>query len=169
MIRTAPLALVVLGVGSLAACGAASRGGETLLDSVRTYHEGVRWSRIPVAASRIPPAERADFISEWDELADDLRITDYEVVAVAEADRTAKVEIKYTWYLDSRQVVHETRAAEKWERAGKVWLKVSDSRSRGEPMPGLSEPDEDDKTKAKAEPESEAEQPETASAAAHGE
>jgi hypothetical protein len=138
MTRIAAFALVAL-VG----CGAAGRNGETLLDSVRTYHEGVRWSRIPVAASRIPPAERADFITEWDELADDLRITDYEVVRVAEADRTAHVEVKYTWYLDSRQVVHETRAAEQWERAGKVWLKVSDRRSRGEPMPGLSEPDED--------------------------
>lgn len=135
------LALCALALAAAPGCGATAKSGETLLESVRTYHEGIRWSRIPVAASRIPPAERADFITEWDKLADDLRITDYEVIQVAQGDRASKVEVKYTWYLDSRQVVHETRAAEDWERQGEVWIKVAEHRVRGEQMPGLAEPD----------------------------
>lgn len=123
--------IVVLAAG----CGSHAKGAELLLDSVRTYHEGLRWGRIPVAASRIPPAERADFISDWDSLADDLKITDYEVVSVADTERAAKVEVKYTWYLDSRQVVHDTRIAEEWERTGDVWIKVAEHLVRGEPMP----------------------------------
>lgn len=139
MTRLFVAALVAaVGVG----CGASARSGETLLESVRTYHEGIRWGRIPIAASRVPIRERADFISEWDQLADDLRITDYELVQVAEAGRTARVEVKYTWYLDSRQVVHETRAAERWERQGPVWIKVDDRRAHGPEMPGLPEPDD---------------------------
>ena len=121
-----------------AGCGAAPRSGETLLDSVRTYHEGIRWQRIPVAASRVPPDERADFIAEWSQLEDDLRITDYEIVLVAEGERVSKVQVKYTWYLDSRQVVHQTHAAEEWERRGKVWIRVAEQRLKGEAMPGLA-------------------------------
>jgi hypothetical protein len=123
-----------------AGCGSHAKGAELLLESVRTYHEGLRWGRIPVAASRVPADERAEFIADWDALADDLRITDYEVIAVAEAERAAKVEVKYTWYLDSRQVVHDTRIAEEWERLGDIWIKVAEHLVRGEPMPtGASE------------------------------
>lgn len=125
------------------ACAGTPRSSETLLDSVRTYHEGIRWARIPVAASRVPDEERADFITAWDKLGDDLRITDYELIQVAQGDETSKVEVKYTWYLDSQLVVHETRAAEDWERHGKVWLRVAERRLRGEQMPGLAEPDPD--------------------------
>jgi hypothetical protein len=132
--------VLVIGVG-VGACAGSPRSNETLLDSVRTYHEGIRWSRIPVAASRVPAEERADFITAWDKLSDDLRITDYELVQVAQGDQTSKVEVKYTWYLDSQGVVHETRAAEEWERHGKVWLRVSERRLRGEQMPGLAEPE----------------------------
>jgi hypothetical protein len=139
---TQRLAIVILG-GALAACGAAPRSGETLIDSVRTYHEGIRWSRIPAAASRVPADERDDFISEWNRLADDLRITDYEVIQVAQGRRASKVEVKYTWYLDSRGIVHETHAAEDWERHGKVWIRVAEHRVRGEQMPGLAEPSAD--------------------------
>jgi hypothetical protein len=126
-----------------AGCGSHAKGAEALLDSVRTYHEGLRWDRIPVAASRIPPDERAEFIAERDDLSDDLRINDYEVIEVAEAERAAKVQVKYVWYLDSRQVVHETRVSEDWERKGDLWIRVDEHRIRGEQMPGVPEPDED--------------------------
>jgi hypothetical protein len=130
------------------ACGGSPRSPESLLESVRTYHEGIRWSRIPIAASRVPADERADFITEWDKLADDLRITDYELLQVAQGDETSRVEVKYTWYLDSRLVVHETRATEDWERQGKVWIRVAERRLRGEKMPGLAEPETDPETDA---------------------
>jgi hypothetical protein len=124
-----------------AACGA-PRDGETLIDSVRTYNEGIRWSRITVAASRIPPAERADFVDEWDKLDDELEITDYEVVQVAQqGNRHAEVQVKFTWYLDREGVVHETQAIQDWERHGKVWIKVGERRLRGEPMPGVASVD----------------------------
>lgn len=130
------VAVAVLGTGC---ASSRARNAEALMDSVRTYHEGIRWSRIPVAASRISPDERAEFIAAWDERGEDLRITDYEVIQVAEAERAAKVEVKYTWYLDSRQVVHETRVGEDWEKKGEVWIRVAERHLRGEPMPGLPE------------------------------
>jgi hypothetical protein len=134
------LALTVLVLFAAVACAPRAKGAEQLLDSVRTYHEGLRWQRIPVAASRVPADERAEFIAEWDQLGDDLRITDYEVITIADGERAAVVEIKYSWYLDSEQVVHDTRVREEWEKQGEIWIRVSAHRLRGVEMPGIAEP-----------------------------
>ena len=38
--------------------------------------------------------------------------------------------------------IHETHAVQTWERHGKAWWMVDESRLRGAPMPGLAEPPE---------------------------
>jgi hypothetical protein len=129
------------------------RDGETLIESVRTYNEGIRWSRITAAASRIPPAERPDFVDEWDKLDDELEITDYEVIQVAQQGRrTAEVQVKFTWYLDADGVVHETHALQEWERHGKVWIKVGERRLRGEVMPGIASVEKNPEPALESEP-----------------
>ena len=125
--------LVVL---SAAACGAAPHG-ETLMDAVRTYNDGVRWSRFAAAARQVPARQREEFLDEREELAEDLRITDYEVVRVKEKGETADVQVKVTWYKDSEGTVRDTWAKQAWERRGKAWRIVGEARVRGAEMPGL--------------------------------
>ena len=55
----------------LTACGAIPKQGEPLMDSVQLYNEGVRWERLANAASRVPAAERSDFLDEREELLND--------------------------------------------------------------------------------------------------
>lgn len=139
--------------GFLGACGPAPTRGEALLESVTTYNDGVRWDRLAIAASRVPPAERDEFVDERDELAEDLEITDWEVKRVRqEGAARARVHVKYTWYRSDEGVVHETHADQRWERRGKAWLILEEHRLRGEPMPGLAEPPTED---ADAEPRAE--------------
>lgn len=132
----------LLGLIVLAGCGAVPRAAEPLMDSVTLYNDGVRWERLVNAASRVPAGEREDFLDEREELAEDLKISDWEVERVAERGDKAKVRVKYTWYLDDIGAVHETHASQDWERHGKAWLMIDEQRTRGEPMPGLREPDE---------------------------
>ena len=135
LVRVAILAALVV-----SGCGGMQRS-EDLLTAVTTYNDGVRWSRFPAAASKLMPAERDAFLDERDQLADDLRITDYEVIRVR-ADQSAVravVQIKYTWFLDSRGIVHETHSVQDWERHGKFWMLAAEHRMRGEAMPGLAE------------------------------
>ena len=141
MNRIAAAAVAVAAAAAAAACGPPKTRSDDLLESVRTYQEGLRWERFPTAASRVPPAERNQFLDEREELEHDLHITDYELVKV-EAPRAnvARIEVKYTWYRDAEGTVHETRAVESWERHGKVWLLVGEHRRRGPEMPGLPEP-----------------------------
>jgi hypothetical protein len=122
--------------GLLGACGAAAKH-ETLMDAVRTYNDGVRWERFTAAAARVPSKEREEFLDEREALAEDLRITDYEVVRVKDRDDGAEVQVKLTWYKDSEGTVRETWAKQAWERHGKAWRIVEESRVRGAEMPGL--------------------------------
>lgn len=147
--------LMAVAVAGIAACGAAPKSSETLMDSVRGYHDGLRWQRYPTAASMIPPAERDLFLDERDEIADDLRISEYEVMrlSVDDAQDRAVLRVRYTWHLDSKGIVHDTTAEQTWERFGKRWLLVEEARVRGEPMPGVPEPAEDPEDVPEDEPE----------------
>jgi hypothetical protein len=108
------------------------------MESVVTYNEGIRWDRLATAASRVPVAEREDFIDLREELAENLRIADWEVVQVKRVgDSRAKVSVKYTWYLDDEGIVHETQTSQKWERRAKAWVLVAEEFARGDEMPGV--------------------------------
>jgi hypothetical protein len=128
-------------LAAFAALGACAGGAQrdALMESVTTYNEGVRWERFTAAAAVVPPAEREEFLDEREELARDLRITDYEVVRVASKGDRAEIQIKLTWYLDTRGTVHDTWVRQRWERHGPAWRVVDERRVRGEAMPGLAE------------------------------
>ena len=132
---------ILITVFVIAACGGAQQRTDDLMEAVRTYHEGLRWERLAMAASRVPIKERDAFFEEREDLIPELHISDYELVRVGSVKTgTSKVEIKWTWYKESEGVVHETRSVETWERHGKQWMIVGEERAKGPEMPGLREP-----------------------------
>jgi hypothetical protein len=138
MSGTRRTAVVVGLLAGLAGCGGAQQR-QALLETVESYNEGVRWQRFTAAAIAVPPAEREQFLDEREALADDLRITEFEVVRVAERGSRADIQVKLTWFLESRGAVHATWARQRWERQGSAWRVVDERRVRGEAMPGLPE------------------------------
>ncbi|HEY0253242.1 MAG TPA: hypothetical protein VGC41_17030 [Kofleriaceae bacterium] len=146
--------LVVL---MLAACGGPPRAGDTLADTIRNYNDGVRWGRFEVAAKSIPVKQRSEFVDDNDERAKDLKITQYDIVNVDQkGSREAKVHIKMEWYSDREGLLHETHAVQTWEKQGKDWMLVDESRLKGTEMLGLQEPmakdDADADPKAESKP-----------------
>ena len=126
----------------LAGCGGVPKAGETLMESVQTYNEGVRWERFAAAASRLPAAERMAFIDAADARSKDLKVTDYEVVRVAAtSDKIAKVQVRLSWYRETEGTLRETHAVQTWKRSGKVWVLHGQARLRGPEMPGVDEAD----------------------------
>ncbi len=116
------------------------RSGDTLAESIRSYNEGVRWERFANAAVHVPPKERSQFLDDYDARAKDLRITEYDLVRVEQkTDTEAEVQVKIGWYLDSEGKLRETHAKQTWERHGKTWWIIDESRLRGFEMPGLRE------------------------------
>lgn len=139
-----PLALILVVVWLGAGCASAPRNGETLMESLLTYHEGLRWQRFAAAAGRLPPAERSAFIDEWDARSRELHITDYDILDVVARGDAATVQVKMSWYGESEGTLRETYARQRWQRRGKVWMLLDEVRSRGPAMPGLPEPVGDD-------------------------
>ena len=133
--------LMALAVVSAAACGGASSGNKGLVDELRAYNEGIRWQDYASSALRIPVAEREAFLDEHEVLADDLKISHYEVLRVRfrSQQTRARVDVKFTWFADSEGIVHRTVTRQEWVREGKVWLLADEVRLRGEPMPGVAE------------------------------
>lgn len=125
---------------TLGACGGAQRDSDTLQESILNYNEGVRWERFETAASSLPPRERGSFVDEMDQRAKDLKISEYDIVRVEKTGKkAAKVQIKVAWYKDSEGTLKETHALQTWERHGKAWWMVEETRLRGDEMPGLTE------------------------------
>lgn len=123
----------------LASCASAKQG-DTLVDSVRQYNDGIRWERFAVAAVHVPPKERSVFLDAADERAHDVKITEYDVVGIEpKGDREATVQIKMSWYRDSEGTLRETQAMQHWEKHGKTWWMVDETRLKGHEMPGLNE------------------------------
>ncbi len=124
-------------VALLAACGSAKQQ-DTLAESIRSYNEGIRWERFAIAAGKVPVTERGDFVADMDERAEEVRITDYELVRVDQnGEKAARVQVKWSWYRDREGTLHQTHAIQEWERQGKEWLVVDTKRLRGDEMPGV--------------------------------
>lgn len=137
MTRWLPVIFVLAGC----APGLGGSATENLTDSVRLYNDGVRWQRWENAASYLPPKERSKWVDDEDALGKDLRITEYDVVRIdPKGEKTAMVQVKMSWYRLTEATVHETHAMQTWERRGKDWLMVDQTRERGDEMPGLPEP-----------------------------
>lgn len=132
--RAALLAILMLG------CGASLHDQPDLSESVRTFNEGVRWERFAAAAAALPPRDRSQFVDDMDQRSGDVKITDYEVMRIdPRGEHEARVQVKLSWYKTSEGTVHETHAVQTWERHGKAWWMVDETRLRGAPMPGLPE------------------------------
>jgi len=127
----------------LAACGGGlgPSATESLTDSVRIYNDGIRWQRFDNAANFVPPKDRGKWVDDEDARSKDLKISEYDVVRIdPKGERLAKVQIKLSWYKNSSVTVHETHSMQTWERHGKNWIIVDETRERGDEMPGLPEP-----------------------------
>lgn len=136
--RLPALLAALLAVSATGAC-ASSQRVEPFAYAVRSYNEAVRWQRYDDAAARLPVHRRDEFLDQRDVLSEDLRVTEYDVVRVRYDDsgRRAKVQLEYTWYMDSLGVVHNTHVVQRWERPKKTWVLVDEHHLRGEPMPGI--------------------------------
>lgn len=132
------IAVLLLSAG----CSGANPKNADLVADIRGYSDGMRWGDFNAAALRVKPLQRTAFMDQREQLAEDLRIADWEMrrMTYSENRNRAEVHIEWTWLLDSRGIVHTTVTRQAWSRHGKNWILDREERLRGEPMPGVAEP-----------------------------
>jgi hypothetical protein len=129
------------------ACGGSAKKSADLLYDVRAFNEGLRWQKLPQSAVRIHPSEREAFLDEREQLLEELRIDDFEITRlkmIGKRQDTAKVQIKWTWHMDSIGLVHTTTSRQEWRRFGERWIMLGEAHAWGDVMPGVPEEIEDE-------------------------
>lgn len=141
--------LVSICLVAFAACGTtgSAKRSESLIDASKRYEEGLRWGRFEDAAASRLPHDREAFLDERDELAENLRIDDYEVlrVHIAKDEERARLTVKYTWHKDDEGVVRETVVDERWVWKRGDWYLERATHKRGDKMPGIPDARPEDK------------------------
>jgi hypothetical protein len=134
--------VLLLVLVAAAGCNTANPKNADLVADVRGYGEGMRWRDFNASALRVKPAHRTAFMDTREQLADDLRVADWELKRMTYSDdrNRAEVHIEWTWWLDSRGIVHTTVSRQVWSRHGKNWILDREVRLRGDAMPGMAEP-----------------------------
>lgn len=141
MSRIPMLPALVL-ISATLACGGSAKRSSDLLYDVRAFNEGLRWEKLPQAAVRIHPSEREAFLDEREQLQEELRIDDFEITRLnmlGKRQDVAKVQIKWTWHMDSLGLVHTTTSKQEWRRFGDRWIMLGEEHAWGDLMPGVPE------------------------------
>ena len=143
--------IVLVTMTTLLGCSGAGSRRADLVGDLRNYGEGVRWNDFAKASLVVHPKARADFMDTREQVADDLKISDWEMKRLTYSDNRNKadVQVEWYWHLDSRGIMHTTVTTQKWTRHGKRWIIDEERRLRGEPMPGVAEPQKKPKHKPK--------------------
>ncbi len=108
-----------------------------LSDSVRGFHEGLRWQRFKVAASFIAPGALKDsFLETREEVAEDVKVTDTVVMSlqIGPKGQRAFVKVRYTWHFDRIGVVEKTVVLQRWVKPKKLWLLKDEEIVSGEKL-----------------------------------
>lgn len=96
---------------AVAACSAASP--IRLEDQVTSFHDALRWGRLPVAEQSVHPSLRERFARRHANWGRSVRIVDLELEAVRFNGLVGTVRTRYTWTrmdeVDTRETVIETR------------------------------------------------------------
>jgi hypothetical protein len=109
---------------------------EAAEDTVRVYHEDIRWSRFSDAMMRIVPALRQRFMDQASALKDDIEFANYELLSVRPAGQ-GRIDVRTTFEWTSRKtgLLQKTEVLEHWQRIDRVWQLAETRIAGGEKLP----------------------------------
>jgi hypothetical protein len=99
--------------------------GRDLQMRVQSFHTDLRWARYEAAAEVIVPEERERFLGRYEELGDDYKIANMDLITVKRpSDKEAVVEMEQESYTEPQMTVKKQTFMELWERREGHWLLV---------------------------------------------
>lgn len=99
--------------------------GRDLQLRVQSFHTDLRWARYESAAEVIVPAERSRFLGRYEELGDDYKIANMDLITVKRpSEKEAIVEMEQESYKEPQMTVKKQTFIELWEKRGGHWMLV---------------------------------------------
>ena len=99
--------------------------GRDLQLRVQSFHTDLRWARYESAAEVIVPEERARFLGRYEELGDDYKIANMDLVtAKRPSEKEAVVEMEQESYKEPQMTVKKQTFIELWEKRAGQWMLV---------------------------------------------
>lgn len=90
--------------------------------SLQNFHKDLRWGRYDHAVEFVDESFKYTFLGRYEEMEDDLRITDLTVKSVEMNEDYTIVEVEQEWYKESELVVRKERFIERWVEVDRRWL-----------------------------------------------
>jgi hypothetical protein len=141
LLALAAFALAVIGLFGCQPQGKAA--GESFLDEVRAFNDGVRWDRRDEVLDRLPAKARKDYLDQEEETADDLHIDDWELdrADFNGGKGSAEVRLHYMWHREREMIMNTTYVTEQWKRQDGRWVMSGVSTRKGSPLPVFAPPE----------------------------
>ena len=133
------LSLMILVSLTSLACSSQNRMTH-LRDTLRTFHQQVRWSNWPRAASHVELKTRKDWLEARIASAQNLKMSEIRLVRVtSDGPRAteAKVIVSLTWYRTADMRVKTSHWLQTWAHTPHGWKLASEERQAAEPPPEL--------------------------------
>lgn len=128
--------LVLVGFALMSGCFMQNQSAAARLgDSVYDLAEETRWGRTQLAAERVMPSYRDDFIASRRRWGRDFQIGDCDIqhMQLAEDHDSASVVVVFNWYDRRTMGANETTVRQEWLREGRVFVLKTEEVLDGNP------------------------------------
>ncbi len=136
--RSLAVGLLVLAAAGVSGCGGSLDMRGDFLQSVRRYHEDLRWARYNDATLTLAPQLRKQFLLRARDAENEFSVSDWEIFSAdiePKKKKEAIVQVRITWMRKDETVVKTTTLEQKWLRRLDTWMVVAEKRVKGPEFP----------------------------------
>jgi hypothetical protein len=121
---------------ALAGCPMPDSAAAHMQTTASDFNTDVRFGRLSLAADKVSPKAREEFLARRKKWGGRLEIADYELIsAKMVGNEDAEVIVKYDWYELAVGDLHTSKIRQKWHSQKGAWLLEAETLDDG--VPGL--------------------------------
>jgi hypothetical protein len=136
--RSAPslptVAVALFAACALLGCPMPDSSAQRMQSTASDFNTDVRFGRLSLAADKVAPHERDEFVARRKAWGGHVEIADYELIsAKMMGEEDAEVVVKYDWYELAVGDLHTSKIRQKWHSHKGLWLLESEALDDGTP------------------------------------
>jgi hypothetical protein len=132
--RSALPAFALVAMLALVGCPMPDTAAARMQTTASDFNTDVRFGRLSIAADKVAPKEREEFLARRKKWGGRVEIADYELIsAKMMGNEDAIVIVKYDWYELAVGDLHSSKIRQKWHSYKGAWLLDTETLDDGTP------------------------------------